>query len=118
MGTWGYGPCDDDDARDFIDELIQAKDATTIVGDAFGDENYAGTIRAAAHFLTLINGYAGNRRLYMRQVKTAIQQLENLLGDEEWIGAWDDPKAAKKAIKKQVAVLKGLVGTAKRTGES
>ena len=54
----------------------------------------------------------------MRQVKTAIQQLENLLGDEEWIGAWDDPKAAKKAIKKQVAVLKGLVGTAKRTGES
>ena len=109
MGAWGYGPCDSDDAGDFFDELLKSKNATTIVGDAFGEENYSGTVRAAAHFLALIGGYASDRYLYIRQVKTAIQQLENLLGDEEWIGSWRGPKIAKRAIKKQVAVLKGIV---------
>jgi hypothetical protein len=105
MGAWGYEAYDNDDAGDFFTELTGSKDVTHVVKKALKNNSEHGTVRAAAHFLSIIKQYMKEPDLYAKHMGELIVRLEALLKDEAFFADWKEPAAAKRAVKKELKAL-------------
>jgi len=104
MGAWGHKFNENDEAGDFYDLLIGSKDAAKILEGTLR-RGSPHEIRAAARFLVIIRSYVQSARLFDEHLTRAVAALKDILGDKEWIDAWDDPPAAKRELKKELAAL-------------
>ena len=106
MGCFGCGPNDSDDAQDFLCKLLKSKDLQHLVDVTLQEEYRDDSIRVIANILVLISGYIKHPFLFNSDVYRAIEKLELLLNDKEWIGEWKNRRKIKAEIKKQIEALK------------
>lgn len=99
MGTWGYGPYQNDSAVDWLADNVRER-ATKGLESKTPEE-----VRVAA---ALLVEYLSKHQNVEDEAALAIERLEDLL-ESSWLDAWSDPAAAKREIRKQIRALKKLV---------
>jgi len=100
MGAWGERPFENDVALDWIapvrltltrNKILKALSTT----DEY-EKNYL--IRAAARKMLI--------PFLRKDYELAVEKLQEVLNDEEWINSWKSPKKIREEINKQIADLK------------
>lgn len=103
MGTWGYGPFDNDRAGDMVAKLSQdVKRVVDAKTDAAARYRYD-SARAAAQFILLAHG---TDILGGPSIELAFRALARMRSDTAWLASMREPKQlAKKLTGEMSAIL-------------
>jgi hypothetical protein len=99
MGAWGYGPFETDGAGDWGTGLAQK----IVAGVRSKDEEVA---RAAAAVMVATESTLGIPSDF---VQDAIDRLEGILEDDDFIRSYDDEGAIVRALGTQISELKAML---------
>jgi hypothetical protein len=103
MGTWGTGPFDNDGACEFVASLHAPIER--VLRRKTKAYYYYGEARAAAKLISIA---AGRDMLGGPNLAPAIEVLERIRGDAEWIGTWDKPRLIRAALTREIRELRRL----------
>lgn len=105
MGSWEYGPFDNDDASDFWYEIRRAKNPMKALEKHLKNDNCGHELqrRAAAAFVQFLLKF--DRRSLQRQKKMALEALRELRNNESFISDWKDSRAIKRRLNKEIKDL-------------
>jgi len=107
MGAWGYGSFENDSALDFLSSLINEKEIKKLVNKKKLESYDYDEIRITAEVLIhlhKINKYWVDQET----IDGLIDGLNAAISDKEWIGSWDDSRAAQQLIKQLKKFIKQL----------
>lgn len=99
MGTWGTGPYESDSAGEWLSETLVPPIEKALKKGSDADA------RVAAAALT---DYLGKHESVADLVDLAIERLEDILEDEDYVESFTDPAAAKRAVKSQIRKLRKM----------
>ena len=102
MGSWGYGPFDNDSAGDALDGLLSTEhlDLFKYAKDMLDDKDPL-VFRAGVELLL-----AALDKRFPTLISKALLRIEELGTDKVFLDEWDEPKKLQKAIKSQFKRLK------------
>lgn len=108
MGAWGYGPYDNDTAADWFFGLTDTKLYDFI--DKGLSSKSCDEQRAAAWLVQrlAVSAFVYDVNLIDSHVKCAIDKLEIMLADNDWLDQWRDRAQIINEIKAQRDELKKL----------
>ena len=103
MGAWGEGPFDNDTAGDVVAKMMEpcrAIDAAT--SDQEARRYYAAArvgiqVRLLAHGTDILGG---------APLRPALDALQRMRADAEWLAGWRPPKKIKTALDKEIEAVK------------
>jgi hypothetical protein len=102
MGSWGYGPFDNDDAAELMLRIVEplATEVASLHRYKYNE------VRAAACALLALD-QAG---VYV-DIETLDQAAENLqdILESDWIAEWRQPATIRKRLREEIAALRSLV---------
>jgi len=109
MAAWGYGPTESDGAQDFLadNRLLQLSHARKTLDAWWPDPD---ATRGAAQLLADLAQEQPEGTL--PYLELAIDKLEKLKDNEQWLDSWDEPRKGKRAIQKQIRALQSLASRA------
>jgi len=99
MGTFGTGPYQSDAAGDWLNAAFIPPIERAIRG-----RDHEKARVAAATIVDFLSKHENDPGL----VEQAIERLEEILVDEDWIDAWNDPKDAARAVRTQIRKLEKI----------
>ena len=113
MGYYGVGAFENDEAQDFLMELLKSKDIIKLFENILNEnrEIYGEPARVIASIFVLLSKYVINPCLFKQHVNKTIQNLESLLENKEWLEDWNNSNSrrhVKTALKKQITALKNV----------
>jgi len=110
MGAWGYKIFENDDALNFMDNI--SKPIEKILQKVNFSEYYYNEIRAAIEVAIFFHkaGYV----IYISEgncpwTQSALQKLNTILNNTEYIKGWDNQEKIKQSLKTQIENIKKLV---------
>jgi hypothetical protein len=104
MGAWGVGPFDNDGAADLVAELM--KPCRLVADETMAPRlarlEYAGArvgvqVRLLAHGTDILGGLP---------LRVALDALQRMRSDKEWIAGWREPKAIKAALDAELRAVR------------
>ncbi len=109
MGSWAYGPLDNDVALDWVDGILgKVVDDTNQVLQQWQDDvnNFEGELlRAAAEVCKQMAPLSPEIVALLPQLHQALETLST----SEWVDRWDDPPKVAAAIRSQMARLQTAI---------
>jgi hypothetical protein len=113
MGAWGHGPFENDGAADLVAGLMKAcrivADETTTARMArtyYPEARVGVQVRLLAHGTDILGG---------PPLQVALDALQRIRSDQEWIAGWREPKALKAALDAEIrAVQRAIKKQARR----
>jgi Domain of unknown function (DUF4259) len=102
MGTWGFGPFDNDAAGDMVAGLMEP--IHRVVGSKTDDRasDYYCEARAAAQFVMSAHG---TDILGGPGLDVVFRALLRMRQDTEWISTWGSPRKLVRALNEEIVVL-------------
>lgn len=108
MGSWGYGPFDNDESHTWLIESIIVEIEKALFFSIEDSFTWAEERRAASHLLYTL-WKADIMVMHMCDLaKIAMWRLNEILHDE-WVDNFDNPQKVKKSIQKQIKQMQDIV---------
>ena len=104
MGSWAYGPLDNDTAADWIGDTMHKSKLPKLIEKGLKSRDEA-KVRAAAFLLERV-GYGYDTDVLNKHLTLAISKLEEMLDDDVWLSSWKDPPEVKRSVRSQIRSLK------------
>jgi len=106
MGSWDYGPCDNDSAADWFYKVgdIGLYD---LVERGLNSENYYEQRAAAWLIQKLGTAFVYDVYKLDEHKKLATSKLRSILKDQEWIDGWNDSNKIIDSIEQQIYEIEG-----------
>jgi hypothetical protein len=108
MGAWGTGPFDNDGAADMIAKISKEIDKALKPKNNRSASYHYQEARAAAAILLFSHG---TDILGGPSLEPALQALERMRGDEEWIGVWRSELEICQQLDKEIRALRRKIKT-------
>lgn len=99
MGTWGYGPFDNDDGANMVAALTEDVKRAVERKSASAARYYL-KARAIAQIMLLTDGTD-------MSLEQALRALVRMRSDTEWLGSFTDPRKMARALNAEITVLHG-----------
>lgn len=106
MGAWGEDPEDNDIAADWFDSTLRVLMPAIEKGlESMEPE----VVRAAALLVQLLGRvYVYPVDKFEDHVQSAIDALQEILADGEWINEWNSPESIHSSLKDQINALTAM----------
>lgn len=110
MGTWGYGPFDNDQAGDMVARLFQdVKRVVNAKTDSAARHRYT-SARVGAHVMLLAHG---TDILGGPNMELAVKALARMRSDTDWLATYREPRKIAKALTEELATMLGRMRACK-----
>jgi len=108
MGAWGENPQDNDTAADWYSTVLQDLGVERKIEKGLKSKWHEERRAAADLVRRLGYCYIYDINLLDKHVQMAIDAIEGLIKDTEWINLWKDPQLVKTKLKKELRELESL----------
>lgn len=117
MGSWSYGPIDNDTAADWLGDTMDKSKLPKRIENGLKSRKYPNKVRAAAFLLEKVGYvYMYDVRLLDKHLKLAVERLGEILDDGDWIATWSRSGEIKKSLRKQISTLTKRIDNASEPG--
>lgn len=111
MSTWGPGPIDNETAAEWMSETlasVHARIDDALLGDDPDQHRVAAFLLERVGFMWVYptDEPQEDFRGLQSHLRLAVEHLESLRENEDWLSQWEDPDAAVAAIDAQLDVLR------------
>lgn len=107
MGAWGEGPTDNDTAADMESDLGKVSVYNLVVKGLASDDEHEQ--RFAAWLIAAFGDeYIHGSKTIREHVILALEKMQTLIDNSEWIKTWRSETKIRQAIKEQIIELSRL----------
>ena len=106
MGSWAYGPLDNDAASDWMGDIMHKSKLPNLFEKGLNNHDES-KIRAAAFLLERVGyEYMYDTNALNKHLTLAISKLKEMLEDKVWLDSWKDPSEVERRVRSQIRALK------------
>ena len=110
MGAWFYGPIDNDAAADWMGDTMHKSKLPKLIEKGLKSKSQD-VVRAAAFLLEQVGyTYMYDIEVLDKHLALAVEKLDALRNDEDWLSSWSQPGAVRRSIGKQLDALQTRLG--------